>query len=393
MQVGNRDIPEEHKAFGAPTIRGTRNHGRFGIGIALLSAVLIAASACGSSSTGNNADNDKATTSVFEQLNALPADQQESKALELAKKEGGTVALYTSYASEAAPAVKKAFEAKYGIKLELYRANSGQILQRISQEASANKLGADVAEASTTEIVAMADLFAPYDGANRQLVAKNGQFATWTADYLNLMIPAWNTKIIPVTDEPKTWEDLADSRFAGHMILDPGDSDWYAALSLYWQENGKSSAEIDELWKKIAANSKVNKGHSATMELISAGQSGIAAMQYSYITTLTAEKGAPVTYTNSTGKADIPAFARPNGVGILKAAKHPASAWLLTNWILSQDGGQKILAENAQVPSTTKAGEGLLADFTIAEYPTDELIKNQKSWDEKYDELLRGVKK
>lgn len=383
MHVSVRTIRRRDRSR---AIRGVRRWTPSGLGLALLAAVLITMSACGGSTSGGASG-----TSVYKQLNTLPADQAESKALEFAKKEGGTVDFYTSYSSDAAPAIKKAFEKKFGIELHLYRANSAEVLQRVSQEARANKLGADVAEASTSEMAAMGDLFASYQGRNRQLVAESGRFDTWTADYLNLMLPAWNTNLISAADEPKSWDDLADSRFAGKLILDPGDSDWYAALTTYWKEHGKTASEIDALWKKIAANAKTNEGHSATMDLLSAGQSAVAAMMYSYITDLAAAKGAPVTYTNSSGKPEIPAFARPNGVGMLKAAKHPAAAWLLTNWILSPDGGQKVLANNAQVPSTTKPGEGPLSGFTIAKYPTDTILKNQKAWDQKYDELLRGV--
>jgi iron(III) transport system substrate-binding protein len=355
-------------------------------------AMLAMVTACGASPVaGGGGKGSGAAT--YKKLNALPAAQQESTALQMAKDEGKTVSFYTSYASDAAAAVKKGFEAKYGITVNLYRAQSGDVLQRVLQESGARHLGADVVEASAPEMNDMSDqsLFAPYRGANRQLVGADGQFDTWTADYFNLMLPAWNTKLIGPGQEPKSWEDLADPRFKNKLLIDPTDSDWYAALTLYWQQHGKTADQIDALWKGIVKNSRVSKGHSTNAELLSAGQTPATAVMYNYITALAMQKGAPVTYKNADGVADIPAFSRPNGVALLKDAKHSAAAWLLTNWLLSVDGGQKILAANFQVPSTTKPGTGLFKDFTIAKYPTEEMHKNQKLWDSRYDALLRGV--
>ena len=62
-----------------------------------------------------------------------------------AKKEG-TLTLYSSAQVAVMTAVGKAFEAKYGVKVNLWRGASEQIFQRVQAEARANRLVADVME-------------------------------------------------------------------------------------------------------------------------------------------------------------------------------------------------------------------------------------------------------
>lgn len=356
--------------------------------LAAAAALLVATvSGCGGSSGGTASG-----ASTYNKLNSAPAGKAESMALEMAKKEG-SVSLYTSYQSSAADAMKKAFEQKYpDITVNLYRGHSSDVLQKISQEAQAGRIGADVAECSFGEINDLAEqgLFTPYRGPNRAKVAKAGQFPDWTSDYFEFMLPVWNTDI--VKNPPRKWSDLANPRFKGKMVVEPGDSDWYAALSDYWTQQGKSPQEIKQLWQGIAQNAHAVKGHSTMAQLAGAGQAGIVAMDYTYVSETFIKKGAPLAYKIN-GKAPVPAFPRPNGLGMLKDAKHPAAAWLLANWILDPEGGQKVLASHSAIPSTADIHGSAYNWVKLADWPAQDLIKNQKKYSDEFDQLMRGVPK
>jgi iron(III) transport system substrate-binding protein len=357
--------------------------------------VALALGACGKSVTsGGGSGGGAAGTSadkVYQQLNSLPADQQRAKAIELAKKEG-TLELYTSLTDELVAPLKENFEKQTGVKMNVFRAASETVLQRTLQESSANRTGNDAIETNFGEMGTLAKqgVLADYRGSAYANVPESGRFQGWLADRLNIMLPAWNTKLIKPGQEPRSWEDLADPRFKGKLTMELTDSDWYENVTKSWQRAGKSQAQIDELWRKIVANANVAKGHTVMAELLGAGQTAVDAMNYSYITQNTADKGAPVAYRSADGIAHTVGFARPQGVSMMKGAKHPAAAWLFNDWMLNE--GQKLLVSLGLTPSVKVPGDKSLQGVTLEPYDVQGLTADSKTWDDRYDRLLRGLK-
>ncbi|MBQ0825995.1 ABC transporter substrate-binding protein [Streptomyces tagetis] len=355
-----------------------------------LAGLLVAAATTGCGSAVTAASEPQAD-GTYAQIAALPKDQQVDKARELARKEGRTLSLYTSMTADIATPIAQAFEKKYGIRVSVFRGNSETVLQRALQESQAGKAGADTVETNFAEMAVLADngLLADFNGSALDKVGSAHKFPQWTASRLNVFQPAWNTELIKPADEPQSWEDLALPKYKGKLTLEVSDSDWYANVTKYWLAHGKSQAEVDALWKDIAANSKVAKGHTTMIQFLSAGQSAIEAMNYTYITDRAADKGAPVTHLPRGGVSKIPAFARPNGVGMVKNAKHPAAAWLFYHWLLTD--GQKELVKLKLTPSTKVPGDESLRGLTLAPFDVEGLSDEAATWDKKYDALLRGA--
>jgi iron(III) transport system substrate-binding protein len=326
---------------------------------------------------------------VYQQIQSLPKDQQRAEAVELAKHEGG-LALYTSMTDDLAKPVAAHFQQQFGIPVNLFRANSETIVQRTLQEGQAGRPVADVVESDFLEMATLSgeQVFADFTGSSLDKV-KDGRFDHWTATRLNLFLPAWNTNLVKPGEEPRSWEDLADPRYRGKITMELSDSDWYANVTRYWLSHGKTQADVDALWKGIVANSKAAKGHTVMMQLLSAGQTPIDAMNYTYITQQAKDAGAPVAYRLADGTNPIPAFPRPNGVGMLAAAPHPAAAWLFYDWMLNE--GQQILVQKHLTPSTEVPGDKSLEGLDIVPFDTTDLVADAKSWDDRYDAQLRGV--
>jgi iron(III) transport system substrate-binding protein len=357
--------------------------------------VALALSACGKSVTSGGASGGgsaagTAAEKVYQQLNGLPADQQRAQAIAQAKKEG-TLELYTSLTDDVAAEVKQAFEQQTGVKTNVFRANSETVLQRVLQETSANRTGNDAVETNFGEMgqLSKQGVLADYRGAAFASVPESGRFPGWLADRLNIMLPAWNTKLIKPGQEPRSWEDLADPRFKGKLTLELTDSDWYENVTKSWLRHGKTQAQVDDLWKRIVANANVAKGHTVMAELLGAGQTAVDGMNYSYITQNTADKGAPVAFRSADGIAHTIGFARPQGVALMKGAKHPAAAWLFSDWMLSD--GQKLLVSLGLTPSVKIAGDNSLQGVTLEPYDVQGLTQDSKTWDDRYDRLLRGL--
>jgi iron(III) transport system substrate-binding protein len=346
----------------------------------------------GGSGGGGGGERADANAKVYQRLGALTGPQRRSQMIAEAKKEG-QLTVYTSFTDDVAGDVMKAFTQQTGVKVNLFRGNSETVLQRTLQETDARKTGNDIVETNFSEMATLSKrgLLAKFQGPALDKVDPSGKFADWTATRFNIMLPAWNTKLIKSGQEPRSWEDLANPRFKGKLTLELTDDDWYENVTKYWLAHGKTQAQVDQLWKQIVGNAKVAKGHTVMSQLLSAGQTGLIAMNYTYLIQQDIDQGAPITYRSPDGTAHTPAFPRPNGVGLMKDAQHPAAAILFYDWLLTD--GQKTLVDQGLSPSTKVPGDTSLKGITLDKYDVAGLTANEKAWADKYDSLLRGVEK
>ncbi|SMD22446.1 iron(III) transport system substrate-binding protein [Kibdelosporangium aridum] len=359
---------------------------------AVLSAVATTAtalllSACGTSpSASGDRGGGGSAEAVYDRVNGLTGAQRHDTLVELAKQEG-KLSVYTSNTD--IDKLVEGFQKAYGIEVSVYRANSETVLQRVLQEQQAGYPGTDVIDTNAGELHIMnkEGLLAPYKGELRDKVRKQGQADGWTAARFNVFVVGWNTSKVAPGDEPKSYEDLADPKWKGQVSMEIGDVDWFAAMYQYYIGQGKTDAEVRDLFSRIAANSKIAKGHTTQGELLSAGQFGITVSSYSHTIDKAADKGAPVSWHPKSGQPVQPIVVRPNGIGLIKAARNPAAAMLFTDWQLTE--GQKALADAFRVgsiPTTTDP----LAGLTVVAPPEQELLADPKKWDQLYADIVKS---
>ena len=165
--------------------------------------------------------------------------------------------------------------------------------------------------------------------------------------------------------------------------MELSDYDWYLTLYGYWQQHGKSAAEIDKLFADMANGAKVVKGHTVMGELLSAGEYSVAASNYSYLVQRAADKGAPVAYQPFVQ----PVIARPQGVALMKSAAHPAASLLFEDWLLTE--GQQVFIDLGLTPSIEPPGlKDPLAGLEVIPVDVNKLLNEQKQWSDRYDALL-----
>jgi iron(III) transport system substrate-binding protein len=80
---------------------------------------------------------------------------RDAKLVERARQEG-TLTLYTSLAPTESKPLADAFEKKYGVKVDLWRALSDKVVQRVVTEAQGNRHTVDVVETNGPEMEAIA---------------------------------------------------------------------------------------------------------------------------------------------------------------------------------------------------------------------------------------------
>lgn len=348
----------------------------------LLAVGVLTVSACGSSPTSSVADQQGPT-----KAEKAYAELQNASQAELVKraKEEGELDLYTSMTAEVLDEVAGAFEDTYDIDVNVYRANSETVLQRLLQEQSAGYAGNDVVETNATEMMALQqeNLLAPYTGDARAGVRELGKFETWTATRFNIFAPSWNTNKVSPSELPKTWEDLADPKWNGKLAMELDDYDWFLTLYGYFLDQGKSEQEVERIFQQMAQGAKVVKGHTVQAELLSAGQFAVAASNYTYIIESLKRRGAPIDYR----PVVEPAIARPNGIALMKTAQHPAAALLFTEWLLTD--GQQLLADMGLVPSAESVSSPL-KDVQMVPVDMQKLVNESDKWSEHYQKVIRA---
>jgi iron(III) transport system substrate-binding protein len=265
-----------------------------------------------------------------------------------AKREG-ELTIYTSAQSTDLGPVISAFEKKYGVKANLWRAGSEAVLNRALQEANARRDTVDVVETNGPELESMsreqilqaikspyhADLIAP-------AIRPHGE---WVGTRLNVFVQAYNTKLVKKEELPKTWEDLTDPKWKGRLGIEAEDSDWLAGIfGEIGEERGK------KVFQQIVKTNGISnrKGHTLLTQLVASGEVPLSLTVYNYKAEQLRREGAPIDWF-TIGNA----IARPNGVGVARRAPHPNAAILFYDFELSPEG-QQIIADREFVPTSTK---------------------------------------
>ena len=292
--------------------------------------------------------------------------------------------LYTSAQSDDIGAVAAAFEKKYGVKVNMWRASSEKVLQRALAEARANRHTMDVAETNGPEMESLHReqiLQAVRSPHQAELIgAALHPHGEWVGTRLNVFVQAYNTKEIRKADLPRTWEDLLDPKWKGKLGIEQEDMDW---LSGVFSEIGENKGT--KLFKEIVARNgiSVRRGHTLLTQLVVSGEVPLALTVYNYKAEQFKGKGAPIDWF-----AIGTAIARPNGIGVARRAPHPYAAVLFYDFEISEEG-QKILALRDFVPTSGKVDTPLgrlplrLVDprVTLDEYD---------KWAKLYEEIFGG---
>src|SRR5215469_8622471 len=88
-------------------------------------------------------------------------------------REEGTLTLYTSMATTESGPLAQAFEKKYGVKVQLWRALSENVLQRALTEAHGGRRSMDVVETNAPEVEATAPISGSWATTRTRSSARN----------------------------------------------------------------------------------------------------------------------------------------------------------------------------------------------------------------------------
>ena len=154
-----------------------------------------------------------------------PAPYEPTPQLVEAARKEGKVVWYSATDVQVAEKLARAFEAKYpGVKVQVERSGAERLFQRINQEYGSRIYNVDVIETSDAvhfvhfkkegwlQPAVPADV-AKHWGAEYK--DKDGTYAAYRA---HLSVIAYNTKLVPKEQAPKSHADLLDPKWQGKMV-------------------------------------------------------------------------------------------------------------------------------------------------------------------------------
>ena len=315
---------------------------RFSIGIpATFVAVVFVLAGCSSPGSTNSAS---PTAKVTSNTAPLP-----DSAIAAAKKEG-TVTFYTGNAPVQANAVAQAFEDKYGIHVEVVRAQSGALTTRYQSEEESGKVFADVILQSDPIFAQTASnngwfekldtkyapALAPYPAEYVEPYSISVQVIPWAIEY--------DTSKVTGADIPKTWKDLLNKKWGtnGNLIINSplGGTSQGGLYNWLYVTYG-----ADFIKQLKTNNPTVVSSLTVALQSMAAGEGEV------FLGT-TAQSDADLIKQGATLATVTPdqTVGSPHYLSVSYKAPHPNAARLFANFLLSPEGQEPLNAGNAISP-------------------------------------------
>jgi iron(III) transport system substrate-binding protein len=266
-------------------------------------------------------------------------------------KTEGRVVLYSTLTERNIDPMIAAFSAKYpGIKVEFTRLNSGGIVQRFSAEKQSNARTADVIHHAATGF--------HLDALKKGWLTKiddetlgdfprghiHPELGPMVAQHLVLL--SFNSKLVPVAQAPKTWEELGDPKWRGKMLfLDPRDSE-YMVMVL----GGLIDSGLGEAWLQSIRDQRLRfppGGSVPGNELMAAGEAMIFPFNNGLVLKSAIATGAPLAYT-----VPSPQTGPVTSLGLNSQPQNPNAARLLAHFMLSEQGSKALYSGDEGIAAT-----------------------------------------
>lgn len=313
---------------------------------------------------------------------AFPQSTGQAGLIEGAKKEGKAV-WYAAMNINDSNALLSRFEKKYPfIKTELLRAGAEQLLNRILTEDSAGRSALDLVNLTTINALKRRGLLQLHRSQEFQAYPQEFKDTDgyWATLYNNYYVIGYNSSMVPQKDAPRNWDDFLDPKWKGKIGMDQEEYEWYAATINYW---GNEKAQK---FHRALAKQEVhwNRGHTMISQLMAAGEFPLGIV-YAHRIESMKKSGAPVEWV----KTSDPVFVSLSPVAVAAKARHPNSAKLLMDFLISREA--QLVLRNANRTSGRLDIEPLVPEMhpsKIKIAPIDPTVGEELS---KYSQEFRAI--
>src|SRR3984893_9553855 len=288
--------------------------------------------------------------------------------IEAARKEAKVI-LYSSMDLAVGEKLGKAFEAQYpGIQVQIERAGSERLFQRLDQEFSSGiRAAAGVNSSDASHFISWKKngWLAPFvsEDIARHFLPEyrdpDGMFAT-TRIWLSSI--AYNTNLVKPGDAPASFADLLDPKWAGKMVKGhPAYSGTIMTATF------QLVRELGWDYMEKLSKQRVMQVQSSTdpPKKLSLGERAVMADGNEYGIVLLKEAGQPVEPVYPT--EGTPTISGPTGIFV--SAPHPNAARLFQAWLHTRETQQFFVDFSAQysvhAQVQSKAGRRKLSDIKL----------------------------
>ncbi len=318
-------------------------------------------------------------------MSAPPARALDAALIEAARKEGHAVWYTSQIVDQFARPAAQAFEAKYGVKIDLIRADSNEVALRILNEGRAGKVLADVFD-GTAAVASLkkAGLVARWtpEGAKRLPADTVDQEGYWVGTNLYVLTPGYNTDLVARGTEPKTYADLLDPKWKGKMAWNatptPSGVGGFVGVVMTEMGDDKGKAYLALLAKQNIAGLEV--AARQVLDQVIAGEYSIALNIFNNHAVISAAKGAPSAWIPLN-----PSMAVLSVASLTKDAPHPNAGKLFLEFLVSPEG-QALYRDANYIPTdpaTPARDPSLRPDgekFRAITFTPEQIDANMPKW-------------
>jgi iron(III) transport system substrate-binding protein len=295
-----------------------------------------------------------------------------------ARKEGKVV-WYCSVPVATAQKISNMFQAKTGIKVELFRSGGSNILRRFQQEGDSGKVFVDVlthSDPAAASALTKKGKFTPFKAADYDKVpaeVKDPQ-GMHVAQRLNVMAIYVRDDMLPEADRPKTWSDLLNPKYKGKIVMP--DPNFSSLLVVITGTLGKVHGW--QFFDKLRANDiMVVQSNQQVSDMVRRGERPIAMAADAAYVGPSRKQGLKVSILYPSDGAFV--IASPSSV--VKGSPNPNAAKAFAEYMLSREVQELFPSEylySARTDISGPPGYPSLSSFKI--HPVDyEYIEAESS--------------
>jgi iron(III) transport system substrate-binding protein len=301
---------------------------------------------------------------------------------------GGKVILYSAHKQAIIDAMVPRFEKKTGIKAEVIKAGSGDIINRANAE-RANPQADVIWSIGGEQLEASSELLANYIPVGYDKiesafkVGKN--WLPYTA-IVNVFIV--NKNLLKPSQYPRTWKDLARSDLKGRISSARADKSGssYMQLATVLTIYGDKGWDV---YKPILQNFVLSGSSSAVPRFVNDGEAAVG---------ITLEDNA-YKYVQGGGPVEIiypedGTVAAPDGIALLKNAPNSENGKRFIDWALSKETQEFLVQEMGRRPirNDVSASGDLppLSAFKVVPYDFSWSAGNKDLFRKKWNDILIG---
>lgn len=281
-------------------------------------------------------------------LEKLPASERQQKLLDAAKAEGEAV-VYANMDVSAMKPLTDGFMKRFpGIRATSVHFSGAAIITRIDSEARANKQLSDIVLSGQLGVLASIEkrIAARYRSPERDNYRDGykDKEGWWTTYMTNVMVSAYNTRLVKKEEAPRTLEDLLRPRWKNKLVMDSQSYVWFGAIMQYLGEE----AGLRFMKRLNEQNLFHARGRRLMTQLLAAGEHDMTIETNLNSVLSLGRQGAPLAFAPTQ-----PYFLTPSLSFMSANAPHPFAGALFMDYLLSEEG-QKIIVTTNRMPTHPK---------------------------------------